>query len=65
MKMDRNELNPFNQSFTVLGKPFERVKEFAYLGALITDRNDIKLELKKRTRSGNVCYYAVPKLLTT
>jgi hypothetical protein len=63
MKMDGNELNPVYQSFTVAGKSFKRVKEFAYLGALITDRNDIKSELKKRTRSGNVCYYSVQKLL--
>jgi hypothetical protein len=63
MKMDRNELNPLYQSCTVVGKSFERVKEFAYLGALITDINKIKSELKKRTRSGNACYYSVQKLL--
>jgi hypothetical protein len=65
MKMDRNELNPVYQSLTVAGKSFERVKEFAYLGALITDRNYIKSELKRRTRSGNACYYSVQKLLAT
>jgi hypothetical protein len=59
MKMNRNELNPVYQSFTVAGKSFERVKEFACLGALINDRNEIKSELKKRTRSGNACYYSV------
>jgi hypothetical protein len=53
------------QSFTVAGKSFERVKEFAYLGALITDRNYIKSELEKRTRLGNACYYSVQKLLAT
>jgi hypothetical protein len=54
MKMDRNELNPVYQSFTVARKSFEMVKEFGYLGALITDTNNIKSELREGTRSGNV-----------
>ncbi|PSN34785.1 hypothetical protein C0J52_06209 [Blattella germanica] len=39
--------------------------EFKYLGALITNRNEIQKEIKHRLNSGNACYYALQRLLSS
>ena len=44
---------------------FEEVAEFKYLGALITNRNEIQKEIKHRLNSGNACYYALQRLLSS
>ena len=44
---------------------FEEVGEFKYLGALITNRNEIQKEIKHRLNSGNACYYALQRLLSS
>ena len=43
---------------------FERVKEFKYLGATLTNQNYIAEEIKSRLRSGNACYHSVQNLLS-
>jgi hypothetical protein len=35
----------------------ERVKEFEYLGTMLTDQNSIQEEIKSRMKLGNVCYH--------
>jgi len=42
---------------------FERVEEFTYLGTTLTDQNSIQEEIKRRLKSGNVCYHSVHSLL--
>ncbi|PSN39817.1 hypothetical protein C0J52_18431 [Blattella germanica] len=44
---------------------FEEVAEFKYLGALITNRNEIQKEIKHRLNSGSACYYALQGLLSS
>src|SRR5579871_6568704 len=53
MVMDRNEGSVGNEALTVDRMSFERVKKFKCLGALITGKNEIREELKKRINSGN------------
>lgn len=42
---------------------YERVVQFKYLGALMTEDNDVSVEIKARLAAGNKCYYAFNKLL--
>ncbi|PSN30365.1 hypothetical protein C0J52_25956 [Blattella germanica] len=44
---------------------FEEVAEFKYLGALITNSNEIQKQIKHRLNSGNACYYASQRLLSS
>ncbi|PSN43801.1 hypothetical protein C0J52_15501 [Blattella germanica] len=44
---------------------FEKVAEFKYPGALITNRNVVQKEIKHRLNSGNACYYALQRLLSS
>jgi hypothetical protein len=47
--------------FTVGNYKFEKVHVFKYPGSLVTDTNDISLEIKNRTGLGNKCCYALRK----
>jgi sorting nexin-29 len=49
--------------FTVGNYKFEKVHKFRYLGSLVTDKNDISIEIKNRTGVGNKCYYGLRKHL--
>ena len=44
---------------------FERVEEFKYLGATLTNQNSIAEEIKSRLRSGNACCHSVQNLLSS
>jgi hypothetical protein len=41
------------------------VTKFEYLGATLTNQNDIHDEIKSRLNSGNACYYSVQNLLSS
>ena len=43
----------------------ERVKEFKYLGTILTNQNSIAEEIRSRLRSGNDCYLSVKNLLSS
>jgi UDP-galactopyranose mutase len=43
----------------------ERVEEFKYLGAMLTDQNSIQEEIKSKLKLGNACYYSVQNLLSS
>jgi hypothetical protein len=43
----------------------ERVEEFKYLGATLTDQNSIKEEIKSRLMFGKACYHSVQNLLSS
>jgi hypothetical protein len=49
--------------FTVGNHKFEKVHMFKYLGSLVTDKNDISVEIKNRIGLGNECYYGLRKHL--
>ena len=44
---------------------FERVEEFKYLGATLTNKNCIAEEIRSRLRLGNACYHSVQNLLSS
>jgi hypothetical protein len=43
------------QSVAICDKHFEVVKEFVYLGHLLTPTNDVSLEIQRRIQTANVC----------
>jgi len=46
----------------LIGKKYEKVESFKYLGAMITSLNDIETEINK-IAVGNKCYYALRTIL--
>jgi UDP-galactopyranose mutase len=63
--MFRNQNAGQNHNIKEDNKSFERVEEFKYLGATLTNRNSIHEEIKSRLKSGNVCYHSVQNLLSS
>ena len=47
-----------------MGKKYEKVESFKYLGAMITSLNDIEIEIKSKIAVDNKCYYAIRSILT-
>ena len=46
-------------------KSFERMEEFKYLGATLTNQNSIQEEIKSRLTSGNAYNYSVQNILSS
>jgi hypothetical protein len=65
MVMSRNQNAGHNRNINIDNKSFERVEEFRYLGATVTNRNSIHEEIKSRLKSGNACYHSVQNLLSS
>jgi hypothetical protein len=65
MVMSRNQNAGHNYNTIIDNKSFERVEEFKYLGATLTNRNFIHEEIKCRLKSGNACYHSVQNLLSS
>jgi hypothetical protein len=65
MFMSRNQNAGHNHNIKVDNKSFERVEEFKYLGATLTNQNSIQEEIKSRLKSGNVCYHSVQNILSS
>jgi hypothetical protein len=47
-----------------VGKKYEKVESFKYLGSVMTSSNDINMEIKSKLAAGNKCYYAPGPILT-
>ncbi|KAL4084248.1 hypothetical protein QTP88_028073 [Uroleucon formosanum] len=43
---------------------FKRVSHFNYLGSILTNDNNIKVEIDTRLKKGNNCYYGLGKVLS-
>jgi hypothetical protein len=52
------------KSVTIDDKHFEVVKEFVYLGFLITPTNDVSLEIQSRIQTANRCFFRLRKHLS-
>ena len=46
-----------------MGKKYQKVETFKYLGAMITSLSDIETEIKSKIAVGNKCYYALGTIL--
>jgi hypothetical protein len=51
------------QSMAIGDKCFEVVKEFVYLGSLMTPTNDVSLEIQRRIQTENRCFFGLRKHL--
>jgi hypothetical protein len=51
------------QSVAFGDKTFEVVKEFVYLGSLVTPNNDVSLEIQRRIQTANRCFFGLRKQL--
>jgi hypothetical protein len=51
------------QSVAIGDKHFEVVKEFVYLGSLMTPSNDVRLEIQRRIQTANRCFFGLRKHL--
>jgi hypothetical protein len=65
MIMSRYPNSEQNQNKRIVNESFEIVEKFKYLGATLTNQNDILNEIKNRLNSGNACYYSVQNLLSS
>jgi hypothetical protein len=63
MSRDRNAVR--GHGVKIDNSSIERVDEFKYLGATLTDQNSIQEELKSRLKLGNACYHSVQSLLSS
>ena len=46
-----------------MGKKYEKVESFKYLGSMMTSINDIETEIKREIAVSNKCYYALGPIL--
>jgi hypothetical protein len=65
MVMSRDQNAGHNHNIKIDNKSFERMEEFKYLGANLTNRNSIHEEIKSRLKRGNACYHSVRILLSS
>jgi hypothetical protein len=54
-----------NQNIRIANESFENVAKFKYLGATLTNQNDVCDEIKNRLNPGNTCYHSVQNLLSS
>jgi hypothetical protein len=47
----------------IMGKKYGKVEAFKYLGATITNHNEIETEIKNKIAVGNKCYHALGAIL--
>jgi hypothetical protein len=51
------------KAIELMGKKYEKVESFKYLGSVMTGVNDIETEVKTKIAVGNKCYYALGPIL--
>ncbi|KAJ4425832.1 hypothetical protein ANN_27458 [Periplaneta americana] len=65
MIMTRDQNIVRNGNINIGNLSFEEAEKFKYLGAKVTNINDIREEIKHRLNMRNACYYSVEKLLSS
>lgn len=64
MKLNRKDRTyRHGESMNVDGHIFQRVPQFKYLGVLLTQDNELKVEISKRMQLANNCYFGVGTVL--
>ena len=51
------------KAIELMGKKYEKVESFKYLGSVMTSLSDIETEVKNKIAVGNKCYYASVAIL--
>jgi len=51
------------KAIELMGKKYEKVESFKYLGSVMTSLNDTETEVKSKIVVGNKCYYALGPIL--
>ena len=51
------------KAIELMGKKYEKVESFKYLGSVMTSLSDIETEVKSKIAVGNKCYYALEPIL--
>jgi hypothetical protein len=51
------------KTIELMGKKYEEVESFKYLGSVMTSSNDINMEIKSKLAAGNKCYYTLGPIL--
>jgi hypothetical protein len=54
-----------NRDIKIANRSFENVSQFKYFGRTVTNQNLIHDEIKRRLKSGNVCFHSVQNLLSS
>jgi hypothetical protein len=65
MIMSRHQNSGQNYNIRIANESSENVAKFIYLGTTLTNRNDIRDEIKSRLNSRNACYSSVQNLLSS
>jgi hypothetical protein len=60
---DRMAIRDVGQNVAIGDKHFEIIKEFVYLGSLMTSTNDVNLEIQRRIQTANRCFFGLRKHL--
>jgi hypothetical protein len=56
-------IHDVRQSVAIGDKHFEVVKEFVYLGSLMTATNEVSLEIQRKIQTANRCFFGLRKHL--
>jgi hypothetical protein len=63
MVMSRDQNSGRNHNIKIDNISSEKLEEFRYLGTALTNQNSTQDEIKRKLKSGNVCYHSVHNLL--
>jgi hypothetical protein len=55
--VNRKANNNESKKIEIMGKKFENVESFKYISSLVTNLNDIEIEIKSRFAAGNTSYH--------
>jgi hypothetical protein len=65
MLLSRNQNAVQNSDVDIVNRSFENVSQFKYLVTIVTNKNLVREEIKRRLNSGNACYHSVQNLLSS
>jgi hypothetical protein len=61
----KESIGAANIDIKLNGQIYERVRNFKYLGALVTSQNETETDVKDKISAGNRCFRAFNKMLGT